>query len=184
MGIVFATGDLVWLIFVAFWAAIWCRRLAPRWVCGFPVVIGLGVVTAHICGFKLYGVPTLAESRPLLVRPLELARLELPNIVVTTDGSRHVVRGLTFSPVYASLPTDELRFVVDRLGQTLRFAPDSAFASGYVAEHRCDYSCGNTWFPSPIPKRLPTHEKLDLAIALRCVSDDRTKIATTAEPSS
>ncbi|CAN5721029.1 hypothetical protein BH11VER1_BH11VER1_20990 [soil metagenome] len=174
IGVIFL-ADFGWLLFVIFWCGVWIWRLAPRWTCVMPLLCGLAIGGAHVQGYKFYGVPQLADNRPLLPHPLELARLELPNTLVAKDGSRHKVAGFEFRQSLADLSPEEQLAVVDRLRKPLLFLPDASYPSGYVAERRIDYFCGNSFFPSFLPARLPTHEKRDMAVALRWLAADPEK---------
>lgn len=168
LAMMLGVGEMAWLAFVLFWMVWWSWQLAPRRSCLLPLFAGALIMTAHVNGYKLYGAPKLVETHPLLLLdPLEVARFEPPNIVVAKDGSRHALRHFSFSPAFVAKRPDERDDLLRFIGHPLLFLPDDSMPSGYVSEYRCRYSCGNTWFPSLLPARLPNHLKCDMALALR-----------------
>lgn len=165
-GLLDPSGLLV-LLFIVFWCLIWTWRLRSRWAVALPLSVLLVAIIATSQGYKLYGSPELWDNRPLLQHPHEIVRLESPNIVVCSDGSRHAVAGIEFRNEVLTLSPEEQRSAIDRRAEALRISPDSTQPSGYVAEHRINYFCGNSFFPTFLPQRLPTHRTEDLAVALR-----------------
>lgn len=149
-------------------AARWSWWLAPRWLGVLPLVVAAVIFTTHWHGYKLDGGPKLVETRPLSPRhPLEASGWEPPNLILATDGSRHVLRGFTFAPDALALSRERQKEILKHIGGPLRFLPDPTMPSGYVTESRCLYKCGNTWFAGFLPVRLPSHQTSDLALALR-----------------
>lgn len=160
-------GEIAWLGFVALWSVLLAKRLFPDWVSAIPPMLGVVIIALHATGYKFYGSPVTRDNRPLVEHAWQLDHLESPNVIVATDGSRHVVPGLVFQPGREKIPAQFLALAFDRLGEPLRFAKDPASPSGYAAEHRISYWCGNTWFPRFFPRQLPTHKREDLALTLR-----------------
>ncbi|MBL9115686.1 MAG: hypothetical protein JNJ83_11820 [Verrucomicrobiaceae bacterium] len=167
LGLMFGLGEVTILAFLVGWLVVWTAKLLPRWMASIPAGLAIAIVSGHLCGYRIYGSPRIADNRPLLQRFFEAVRLEAPNVIVCTDGSKHPVAGIKFSPEILALPVEDQREAIDRTGQPLRFAPDSDRPSGYTVEHRIDYFCGNSFFPSFFPRDLPSHRKEDLAVALR-----------------
>lgn len=165
-GLFVGFGELVLPLFIMFWCVVWTCRLSPRWTAGLPASFLLAFIIAHLQGHVLYGSPRITDNRPLLHQPLEIAKLEAPNMVVASDGSRHPVAGVEFKPEFLALPPEEQRWMMDRFDKPLRFSPDTTRPRGYVAEHRIRYFCGNSFFPSFLPKNLPKYRTEDLAVTL------------------
>lgn len=174
-GLLVGLGALVLPLFIGFWCIVWTYRLFPRWTAGLPASLLLACIIAHFQGYILYGSPKIADNRPLLHQPFEIARLEAPNMVVASDGSRHPVAGVEFQPEFLALPPEEQRWRMDRFEKPLRFSPDATRPSGYAAEHRIGYFCGNSFFPRFLPKNLPKYRTEDLAVTLDWLVVNATK---------
>ena len=159
-------GEIAWLGFVGLWSVLLAKRMFPKWVSAIPPAIGLAIIALHAAGFKFYGAPITRDNRPLVEHAWQLDHLEAPNILVAIDGSRHPVPDVEFSSGFEKIPADLVAKSFDRRGEPVRFAKDGESPSGYAAERRIEYWCGNTWFPSFFPRRLPTHERVDLALVL------------------
>ena len=163
------TGDpsgLLCLLVVVLWCCIWMWRLGRTWRLVLPVVCLTGMITGFSQGYKVWGAAMVVDNGPLLERAFVPAHLEYPNIVVATDGSRHRVSGFEFKAEVFQLPPGELMSMIEGHFGRLGFRPDAASPSGYVAEQRIDYTCGNTFFPTFLPERLPRYRVEDLAVTL------------------
>lgn len=167
LGLSFGLGGVTIPAFIVGWLIVWTVRLLPRRVAWIPACLAVAIVAGHFWGHRIYGSPRITDNRPLLQRFFEAVRLEAPNVIVCTDGSKHSVAGIEFRPEILALPVEDQRRAMDRTGQPLRFVPDSDRPSGYTVEQRIDYFCGNSFFPSFFPRNLPSHRKEDLAVALR-----------------
>lgn len=160
--LIIGLGEMGWLVFVGLWMVLLVIRLFPRWPLVIPAVIGVAILALHAGGYKLYGSPKLHDNRPLLQNAWVLDHLEMPNVLVATDGSRHPLSGLTFRDGLERIPAYEQTRMFDRRGEPLRFAKAGDLPGGYAVERRIGYWCGNTWFPSFFPRRLPSHEREDI----------------------
>jgi hypothetical protein len=125
-------------------------------------VAGVAVVAAHFAGFKFYGSASIHDNRPVLDSPHQLAALASPNIVLATDGSRFEVQGVTFTPELLALPVDHLQRLLSRSSEPVLIQADASSPSGVVFQRHCLYWCGNTFFPTFLPRRLPTYARTDI----------------------
>ncbi len=171
-------GELGWIAFVVFLTSAWVIRLFPRWQLGFPLVGGIAVLVLHATGHKFYGSPQLFDNRPLIEHAWTLDHLEMPNVLVATDGTRHPLIGITFIDGLVGVREEEQARMFSRGHEPLRFAEASDAPTGYVAEQRQLYWCGNTWFPDFFPRRLPSHERVDMRRVLR----DYAKTPSASDP--
>lgn len=171
-------GEVGWLLFVGLWMVLLVTRLFPRWTLGVPVAVGAAIFTLHGVGYKFFGSPQIRDNRPLIENALVLDHLEMPNVLVATDGSRHPLPGITFREGLERISAYEQSRMFDRLREPLRFAKVSDLPSGYAVERRYEYWCGNTWFPRFFPRRLPSHERVDILGALRYFVSDPKRSAT------
>jgi len=172
LGVVFllfliGLGEWGWLAFVVFWTGVWVVRLFPRWPLGFPLVAGVAILGLHAVGHKFYGSPRLIDNRPVLEHAWTLDHVEMPNVLVATDGSRHPLSGIIFRDMFDRIPAYEQARMFDHAREPLRFAKASDVPGGYVAEKRWLYWCGNTWFPNFFPRRLPSHGRVSINEVLR-----------------
>lgn len=174
LGLIFGLGELAIPTFIVGWLTVWTVRLLPRWFAMVPACLTVAILAGHFSGHRIYGSPRIADNRPLIQRYFVAVRLEAPNIIICTDGTEHAVTGIEFRPEILALPVEDQRRAMDRTGQPLRFAPDSDRPSGFTVEHRIDYFCGNSFFPSFFPRDLPSHRKEDLGIALRWLATSPT----------
>ena len=163
-------GELVLLPYVAIWGIIFSVRLWPTWRAAIPGLVSIAVIGFHIYGYRIYGGPAFVDNRSEYPMAFEIERLETPNFVVATDGSRHAVLGTSFVAEITSLPPDEQRLMISPFRERIGFRPDSASPSGFIACTRIHYWCGNTYFPRFLPSRLPRYRTDDLASVLRRVS--------------
>ena len=125
-------------------------------------LIALIVIGAAILGHPIYGERFIVDNRPLLVHPLELARMEHPNILITTTGERIAVEGIIFEDGMSNLSGKE---VSDRLMNPypLRLVRDPLSPSKVAFESRIGYFCGNSFRPARFfPKPLLGYEVADL----------------------
>ncbi|QIF02128.1 hypothetical protein [Roseimicrobium sp. ORNL1] len=157
-------GDEGWLLFVTGVAGLVAYRTDFAVVRGLAVAAGLGIVVAHGAGYKLYGRAIELDNLPVLHAPQEVASFAMPNVVITKDGSRHELRGVQFTPFLPERPFEELRGMLLRTGKSipLLIEPDPASPSGFVVQSRREYFCGNTFFPTFTPRRLPMYARDDL----------------------
>ncbi|MDZ4402673.1 hypothetical protein [Prosthecobacter sp.] len=162
-------AEIVWLGFVAFWGVRLSLRLRPRLLAAAPLLVAVVIIGCHLAGFKLLGQPALKDNRPLIESPLTLDRVAPPNVLIATDGSRHILRGVTFVAEMNQFPPDRVQALLGYKKTPLKFAAtsDPAFPCGYVGESRIQYWCGNTWFPHFFPSNLPTHRKEDVGSIFR-----------------
>lgn len=163
--------EWVWVGFVAFWTFRLSIRFLPRFSALVPFVIGITVIAMHMCGLKFFGSPTLRDNSPLLSDALTLDHLEPPNILVATDGKKYSLRNEEFIQELTQMPRDQIIQLVNRTGSPLKFksAETDLYPSGFVAEQRIHYWCGNSWFPRFFPGTLPSHRKADLREVLHNV---------------
>jgi hypothetical protein len=157
-------GDEGWLPFVIGVAGLVAYRTDFAVVRGLAVVAGLGIVVAHCAGYKLYGRAFVVDNLPVLKAPQEVASFAMPNVVITKDGSRHELRGVQFTSFLSERSFEELRAMLLRTGGSIPvlIEPDPASPSGFVVQRRCEYFCGNTFFPTFVPDRLPKYARDDL----------------------
>jgi hypothetical protein len=158
----FFMGEAAWLILLCVFVgraafSSWHRVLR----CGV-VAAGVAVLVAHFAGYKFYGSATVHDNRPVLDSPHQLASLVAPNTIVAADGTRLEVQGVTFTPALLALPAENLQRLLSRLPEPVLIQPDPSSPSGVVFQRRCDYWCGNTFFPAFIPRRLPAYSKKDM----------------------
>lgn len=160
----------IWLGFLAFWAVrlTWQTR-GGRWAF-LPAVVGVIIISAHFAGWKVYGSPELHDNRPLFENSLMLDHLEMPNVMVASDGSRHALKGVRWVDKLEFLSGENIHMLASSTGgRHLRFVPSSEpdFASGYAVETRNQIFCGNSFFPSFFPRTIPAYRKEDAARVLR-----------------
>lgn len=155
-------GEPAWLIFLCVLivrALFSSRHLALR--CAI-VISSVAILTAHFAGYKVYGSATVHDNRPVLNSPHEVASLAAPNIILTTDGNRIAVRGVTFTPELLAMPFPDAQSMINRGRGTLLIQVDANSPSGVLFQRRFLYWCGNTFFPTFIPERLPAYSAADL----------------------
>ena len=155
-------GEIAWLVilcvligraaFASFHVALRCALIAS----------GLAILAAHCAGYKIYGSATVHDNRPLFDSPRSLGSFAAPNIVVSDDGTRSEVRGITFTPELLAMPAENLQQIFSRESNSLLIQEDRNSPSGIVFQRRCNYWCGNTFFPTFTPSRLPRYSKSDL----------------------
>lgn len=158
----FFMGEAAWLILFCFFVG---QAAFSSWhrVLRFGVVAaGVLVLVAHCAGYKFYGSATIHDNRPVLDAPHQLASLAAPNIILAADGTRFEVQGVTFTPKLLALPAEHLQELLSRRPEPVLFQADASSASGVVFQRRCHYFCGNTFFPSFMPPRLPAYTKTDM----------------------
>lgn len=155
-----------------------CKQTQRRWL-----VIGLcsSAIVLHMLGFKLYGKPVLADMESLH-NPRRAIGVEPPNLVLLADG--------TSTPMSDVFVPRKLDFTVGTTNNYGVFVDDAGIhrtlylkigeqqwpeieitttASNTVAVttlKRSMYCCGNTWFPSFFPSRLPNMVRKDFRLAL------------------
>lgn len=163
--------EWVWVGFVGFWTLRLSLRCLPRFTALVPFVIGTTVIAMHMSGLKFFGSPTLRDNSPLLSDPLTLDHLEPPNFLVATDGKKYSLRNEEFIQEITQIPRDQIIELIDRAGSSLKFksAETDLYPSGFVAEQRIHYWCGNSWFPRFFPGTLPSHRRADLREVLHNV---------------
>lgn len=162
-------AEIAWLLFVAFWAIRLTILMWPaRWAF-VSLLAGATIIWAHFSGMKLYGSRPLYDNRPLFESALTLDHLELPNIMVATDGSRHVVKGIRWVDESGILFLEDHLLHSTGVDCPARFAPATgpAFPSGYAIEARQLSFCGNSFYPVYFPRRLPRYHQKDVAEVLR-----------------
>jgi hypothetical protein len=157
-------GDEGWLCFVTLVTCLVVYHTRFVLVRSLAVAAGLGIVVAHCAGYKLYGRAIEVDNLPVLQAPQEVASFAMPNVVITKDGSRHELRGVQFTSLVSEIPFDDLLPMVLRTGKLIPFLiePDPASPSGFVVQSRREYFCGNTFFPTFRPRRLPKYARDDL----------------------
>lgn len=161
--------ELVWLALVAFWAVrLTVANWPSRWAF-LPLLAGAAIISAHFSGMKFYGSPALHDNRPVFERALTLDHLELPNIMVASDGSRHALKGIRWVDKPELLSRENLEMRFSNVNWPVRFAPASAlkFASGYAVEVRQLGFCGNSFYPVFFPRGIPRYIQKDAAVALQ-----------------
>jgi hypothetical protein len=159
-------GDVVWLAFVVFWAVVGFFKEWPLKVTVPCFLLCLSIIVAHTLGYKVYGEVPLYDNRPLVEHALELDKLEAPNLLVATDGSKHALRGVKIRPeILAQRGTNPLRHI-SHSGTTYRFRADPSKPSGYLMEHPIYYFCGNIFFARFFPRRQPMYKTSDAAKGL------------------
>lgn len=154
--------EVIWLIAICILfckAALSARHPAIRWA---MAALGIAFLTVHFAGFKIYGSATIRDNSPILSSPRRVASFAAPNIVVTTDGARYELRGITFTPDLASFSMESLSHYLNNDGEPLLIEADSRSPSGVVFQRRYFYFCGNTFFPTFFPARLPRYASSDL----------------------
>lgn len=163
-------GEWVWIGFVFYWAVRLTYLLYPRWPMTVPFLVGAVVLGLHFGGLKFYGSPHMRDNRPVLSGQIwTLANVESPNVLIATDGSRHMLKGCRFIDLQAR--KEYLPYLLSSLheGHALEFIADSKAASGYATERRVRYFCGNTFFPHFFPRVLPKYTSGDVVEELRPV---------------
>lgn len=162
--------EYVWLVILAFWAVRLTWRMRSGQWAFLPAVVGVVITSAHLAGWKVYGSPGLHDNRPLFESSLMLDHLEMPNVMVASDGSRHALKGVRWVDKPEFLSGENLHMLASSMGgRHLRFVPSSEpdFASGYAVEARRQIFCGNSFFPSFFPRTIPAYRKEDAARVLR-----------------
>jgi hypothetical protein len=162
-------GDEGWLFFITLLTGLVVYHTRFVAVRSLAVAAGLGIVIAHFAGYKLYGRALVVDNLPVLQAPQEVASFAMPNVVITKDGSRHELPGVQFTAFVSETSFDVQRRMFLQTGDSLPvlIEPDPASPSGFVAQYRCVYWCGNTFFPTFSPRRLPKYARHDLGELLR-----------------
>jgi len=85
-------AEVVWILFVAgVGIATWLKL---KWI-GTPLtLIALAICIGHVNGVRVYGSPKVVPV--VLSHPITIERLELPNTLVLSDGSRKTLDGVIF----------------------------------------------------------------------------------------
>jgi len=156
LSIVIGAGELVWLGIVVWIAGDAMFRSEVRWRRFVMPALACAVVVFHSFGYKFYGAPVLHDNREVMASSHQMVALEPPSTVVCADGSRLVLKNTTLDPDMSIMFTPEAIYTM--FGRTstepVMVGPDDN-ASGVVVQRRIQYWCGNTWFPTWFPKRLP-----------------------------
>jgi len=174
--------EVAWLLPVAYYLIDLFQRNRGNSMKVIPLVVSIALFPAHFAGYKIFGSPQIVDNRPLLDYPLVLDRLEMPNILVAVDGSRHSVKGVTFKPEVVDLPTDLQHQKISHFGEPLLFQPSDDSKSGYVAQYRIWYSCGNTPLPWFFRGPISTHCTDGMELVLSNASEPVRPNANRQEP--
>jgi hypothetical protein len=129
------------------------------------LLIVVQAIVASIQAHKIYGRPVVIDNSPLLASPVAIDHFEPPNLVVTSEGDRLIVKGVVFEPWTTDSRIEDLpKFFND--SKPLRICIDPGQPSGIAFERRIHYFCGNTFFPRFFPKPLPRYKISDFGQAL------------------
>ncbi len=137
-----------------------------------PILKALGIIfliaalVAGSRGYKVYGKATVIDNRSLKSKAGVIAKFEKPNVVVTEGGARIAIEDFEVSDFAAELSLKEIGSLLLQPDYVHAVA-DSSFPSGYAIELRSRYSCGMTFLPKWLPRRLPGYRMEDLGEALR-----------------
>lgn len=155
-------GEPAWLIFLG--ALIVRALFSPTHLTLRCVAIltSAAILAAHFAGYKVYGSATIHDNRPVLNSPHEVASFAAPNYILTTDGNRIAVHGITFTPELLAIPAPDVQQIINRGRGPLLIEVDANSPSGVLLQRRCLYWCGNTFFPTFKPERLPAYSPADL----------------------
>ncbi|MBE2180979.1 MAG: hypothetical protein IAE97_10955 [Chthoniobacterales bacterium] len=144
-------------------------------ISGLVAVMGL---VLHFSGFKLYGSAQVVTTPPL-PNARKLVSLQPPNQLRFSNGDT-----LSLADIYipTSVDLSELSgrseavandMRVFKLLRALGFNQGTNTISVQVdpqghalAQRRMNYWCGNTFFPTLLPRRLPSHDTVDLGLKL------------------
>jgi hypothetical protein len=164
---------------LSIFAWVWFKR---RWISASVTVMCLAALVLHSLGFKLYGRAVVATDRESLTRPRQAVALEPPSKVVFKDGSAIHLPDIFFPKVMDLLEgtTNNHGVFQDRFRIHAQLGHDqyhqewidveveksSANVSKAVCLRKANYWCGNTWFPTFFPSRLPKQLREDFGVML------------------
>jgi hypothetical protein len=167
-------AEVVWLALVLAWTVVIVSRSRSTRVRLTTVALAASILIAHAQGFRLYGSAVIYDNRPVLAKTHVLATIEPPNWLVGKDGTRFAVKGLKFNDELYSLSPDSLLAIASCWGwfhfpqEEFRFgtAAKESTPSGVAFELVGEYGCGNTFFPTLLPERLPRYFAVDVGECL------------------
>ncbi|MEI6712519.1 MAG: hypothetical protein WCO60_02120 [Verrucomicrobiota bacterium] len=138
---------------------IWKSKLA--WI-GIPLGI-IGIIL-HVNGYKLAGSPQITRSKPL-ENSRRVIALEPPARIIFSNGESTSIEGIHILQA-VNLQTDwnfNLVRILDNRSSNPSFEV-SITGNGKRANflQRNRYFCGNTFFPTLFPSRLPSHSVKDV----------------------
>jgi hypothetical protein len=160
-------GEAALLGLFAFWGARHTWLLWPKPSATVPLALAVCLIGAQVSGLlRIYGSARVFDNRPLLPSSLLVDHIDSPNLLVCTDGSRIAIPGIRFRPNALTDNHEQLLWTINRSADPVRIMADPSQPSGYAAEVRVCYSCGNTFFPQFLPEKLPAYVKQDVADVL------------------
>jgi len=159
------------------WA--WFKR---RWVSASVSGLFLAALLLHVLGYKLYGRAVIDQKRESLKNPKQAIALESPSRVIFQDGTSIQLPDVFF-PKSVSLLEGETNYhqvFQDRFGIYAQLGHNQYRQEWMMVEvlnpltntskgvclRKATYGCGNTWFPTLFPGRLPSHLREDMAVTL------------------
>lgn len=128
----------------------------------FLIAISI-VIVAHLLGFKIFGEATRVKNQPL-DNPVKMLDITRQGSVVLELGAEYDIYGIT---TIIPNPLEQIRYFKHQM-PTLEIeleSPENVTSKVWV-KNRILYWCGNTWMLQPLPPRLPTFSKVDLALIL------------------
>ncbi|MGV3533072.1 MAG: hypothetical protein ACO1QR_11940 [Chthoniobacteraceae bacterium] len=134
-----------------------------------PIVACAGLVL-HTMGFKIYGSPSFAPTQRL-PGAVTLVALKPPSTLLLENGDSVELGGVYFpAQMRLDVPSSHLQRLMHILGSRSDDTGLQVRVDGVSGKSEClgrlQYWCGNTFFPSAFPRRLPRHQRLDLAEVL------------------
>ncbi len=161
-------GEPAWIGLLLAWSAVLVFRYDAPKVRLVVLCVAATVILAHRQGYKLYGSAVLYDNRPVLIKSHSLESVMPPNTLVADDGTRFEVRGVVFTKEFLQLPRDEMLRVFEydpnNSDARVRVAKSDVHTPcGVAFERRGEYGCGNTFFPTFFPRRLPWFFAEDVA---------------------
>lgn len=180
-------GEIGWFLG---WTVI-CLAAYVRWGDKAAILcLGiLGMLGAHVAGYKIYGSPRIVETRVFQSSRI-VTHLEPPNLLRFADGTKATLYGvtilqpidLTYDEMSSSTkpnPNESAALIELRMNTDWRHEtpmPLHVEEAHRLSDGSCEfrvsvrnaYLCGNTFFPCFWPEDLPSHRLEDLASILIC----------------
>jgi hypothetical protein len=117
------------------------------------------IVVFHLAGFKLFGKATLVDNQPLR-NPEKISGISSQGKVILMNEKEYKIYGIT---TILPNPLEQIKYFKNQLPKLeVEIESPEKSVSKIWMKNRLHYFCGNTWFPQPLPPRLPTFSKVDL----------------------
>lgn len=139
------------------------KRLRRIRVRSALLTIGLLYIPLHMFGYRVWGEPKVVNNYPLSA-PVEIIELTKDGQVILGDGRCLQVYGVESFPCADDGRALEMLRKRSRNGRDVKCeVHDQNGSVKILVEYRNSFGCGNTFWPSFFPRRLPMYGAYDLA---------------------